>query len=212
MLNKFPTLSSHITLSPISTKINKMSLKKDYFRIFLLLNIISITISLLREMSEINLVLTNTFVKTSFLLVLNISILILSKLKNISEKMNLGTSLTIVFLGYLLINLSYYPFMLNNLTFGFNFLITLIIVLLNKKQDLINITKRLTYIYIFFIFISYVVTYQLLKNGKFSINNNIKIDFVISIKDFILPLIWLMILVTNKSIILKITADNSRLH
>ena len=102
--------------------------------------------------------------------------------------------------------------MLNNLTFGFNFLITLIIVLLNKKQDLINITKRLTYIYIFFIFISYVVTYQLLKNGKFSINNNIKIDFVISIKDFILPLIWLMILVTNKSIILKITADNSRLH
>ena len=190
-----------------------MNFKKEHFRIFLILNIISITISLMREISEMNLVLTNTLVKISFLLIVNISILILSKSKKISdkisEKMNLLTSLIVVLLGYFLIYNSFYPFILNNLTFGFNFLITLMIALLNQKQDLIYITKRLSYIYFFLIFISFIISYQLLKNEKFTLNNNIKIDFVISIKDFILPIIWLMILITNKVIILKIVKNNS---
>ena len=189
-----------------------MNFKKEYFRIFLLLNILSLIISLLSERDIYDdLDLTSaSLLKKLFLLLLNISIFTFSKSKNISEKMNLIISLIMVVMGYFLIYNNYYPFKLNNLTFGLNFLTTLVILFLNQKKELISITKSLTIAYLFLIVISFIVSYQISKNQNFSISQNLKFEPVFSIRNLILPVIWLIVLMTNKTILLKLVKNNDR--
>ena len=116
-----------------------MNLKTEHFRIFILLNIISLFIKLLKEVLDIDFELKNTNTKIILMISINIAIFILSKTKKISTKNNLIISLIVIFLGYFIISNEYYPFRLNSLTFGLNFLVTLIIVYLNRNYDLIKI-------------------------------------------------------------------------
>lgn len=189
-----------------------MNFKKEYFRIFLLLNTLSLIISLLSERyiySDLDLTSASLLNKL-LLLLFNIAIFTFSKSKNISEKINLIISLIIVVMGYFLISHDYYPFKLNNLTFGLNFLTTLIILLLNQKKDLISITKSLTIVYFFLIVISFIVSYQISKNQDFSINQDLKFEPVFSIRNLILPIVWLIILMTNKTILLNLVENNDK--
>ena len=81
-----------------------MNLKTEHFRIFILLNIISLFIKLLKEVLDIDFELTNTNTKIILMISINIAIFILSKTKKISTKNNLIISLIVIFLGYFIIS------------------------------------------------------------------------------------------------------------
>ncbi len=187
-----------------------MNLKTEHFRIFILLNIISLFIKLLKEVLDIDFELTNTNTKIILMISINIAIFILSKTKKISTKNNLIISLIVIFLGYFVISSEYYPFRLNSLTFGLNFLVTLIIVYLNRNYDLIKITKKFSVIYFLIIVLMLCISFKIANDQNYVISRDIKFEYKISIKDFILPLLWLMIVVFNKTLISKIIEKDIR--